>query len=106
MASENKTKRMFFIESYLIFILCNKNSPHKLINFFKHNSITSVKKNLKILPFEDIGFATLGYHRSLHKGSPVIIGKEGNKSFQIIPIIKKLLSASILNIIVVFLPGQ
>lgn len=54
-------------------------------------SIERAIRNLKTLPFEDIGFATLDHHRSLRKGFPEVIWGEGKTASQIATIIKKML---------------
>ncbi|WP_418791235.1 nickel pincer cofactor biosynthesis protein LarB [Phosphitispora sp. TUW77] len=45
---------------------------------------------LKILPFEDIGYAKLDHHRNLRKGFPEVVFCEGKTSLHISEIIKKL----------------
>jgi len=55
-------------------------------------SIDAALNELKTLPFEDIGFATLDHHRSLRKGFPEVIWGEGKTSSQITTIIKKMLN--------------
>lgn len=46
--------------------------------------------HLKILPFEDLGFAHLDHHRQLRTGMPEVIYCEGKAPDQILQIIKKL----------------
>jgi NCAIR mutase (PurE)-related protein len=55
-------------------------------------SINTALQELKTLPLEDIGFATLDHHRTLRKGFPEVIWGEGKTSAQIVGIIKKMLS--------------
>jgi NCAIR mutase (PurE)-related protein len=45
---------------------------------------------LKLLPFEDLGFTRIDHHRSLRKGFPEVIWGEGKTSGQILSIIKQL----------------
>jgi hypothetical protein len=45
---------------------------------------------LKLLPFEDLGFTRIDHHRSLRKGFPEVIWGEGKTSEQILPIIRQL----------------
>jgi hypothetical protein len=54
-------------------------------------SIDAALAQLKSLPFEDIGFATLDHHRTLRKGFPEVIWGEGKTAPQIIAIIKNML---------------
>jgi hypothetical protein len=54
-------------------------------------SIDTALAQLKSLPFEDIGFATLDHHRTLRKGFPEVIWGEGKTAPQIIAIIKNML---------------
>ncbi len=54
-------------------------------------SINGAINELKTLPFEDIGFATLDHHRSLRKGFPEVIWGQGKTASQITTIIKKML---------------
>ena len=55
-------------------------------------SIDAALFQLKSLPLEDIGFATLDHHRSLRKGFPEVIWGAGKTASQIITIVKKMLS--------------
>ena len=55
-------------------------------------SIDTALFQLKSLPFEDIGFATLDHHRSLRKGFPEVIWGADKTASQIITIVKKMLS--------------
>jgi NCAIR mutase (PurE)-related protein len=45
---------------------------------------------LKLLPFEDLGFTRIDHHRSLRKGFPEVIWGEGKTSEQILPIMRQL----------------
>jgi NCAIR mutase (PurE)-related protein len=45
---------------------------------------------LKLLPFEDLGFTRIDHHRSLRKGFPEVIWGEGKTSRQILPIMRQL----------------
>lgn len=54
-------------------------------------SVDAALGQLKSLPFEDIGFASLDHHRTLRKGFPEVIWGEGKTALQIITIIKKML---------------
>jgi len=45
---------------------------------------------LKLLPFEDLGFTRIDHHRSLRKGFPEVIWGEGKTSGQILPIMRQL----------------
>ena len=48
-------------------------------------------EKLKVLPFEDIGFASIDHHRHLRRGFPEVIYGQGKKSEEIIKIIEKML---------------
>jgi NCAIR mutase (PurE)-related protein len=49
-------------------------------------SIPSAIERLKILPFEDVGFARIDHHRELRRGFPEVIFCEGKKPDQVISI--------------------
>jgi NCAIR mutase (PurE)-related protein len=57
-------------------------------------AITDVLNRLKILPFEDIGFAKIDHHRTLRKGFPEVIYGPGKTSDQLIEIVNKLSAQS------------
>lgn len=54
-------------------------------------SVDAALAQLKNLPFEDIGFASLDHHRALRKGFPEVIWGEGKTAPQIITIVKNML---------------
>jgi len=62
-------------------------------------SINDAMQKLKILPFEDLGFAKIDHHRSLRNGYPEVIYCEGKKINYIITIIKKMLECGDSNIL-------
>jgi NCAIR mutase (PurE)-related protein len=47
-------------------------------------------RELKTLPFEDIGCATIDHHRSLRQGAPETIFGEGKTAAQVLSIMKKM----------------
>jgi NCAIR mutase (PurE)-related protein len=47
-------------------------------------------QKLKLLPFEDIGFASIDHHRHLRRGFPEVIYARGKKAEEIIGIIEKM----------------
>jgi NCAIR mutase (PurE)-related protein len=47
-------------------------------------------RQLKSLPFEDLGFTRIDHHRSLRKGFPEVIWGEGKTSEQILPVMRQL----------------
>ncbi|MBC7080798.1 MAG: nickel pincer cofactor biosynthesis protein LarB [Thermoplasmatales archaeon] len=55
-------------------------------------SIEEAKKYLKILPFKDIGFAKIDFHRRLRRGIPEAIYAEGKTKEQIKKIVEEMLS--------------
>lgn len=53
-------------------------------------SVASALKQLKKLPYEDIGFAKIDHHRSLRTGVPEVIYCEGKSVSQIVGIAKRM----------------
>ncbi len=53
-------------------------------------SIPKALSQLRTLPFEDLGFASVDHHRTLRQGFPEVILCEGKTSSQILTIAKKL----------------
>lgn len=53
-------------------------------------SVDEAVESLKILPFEDIGFATIDHHRTIRKGFPEVIFGQGKTAAHIITIMKKM----------------
>ncbi len=56
-------------------------------------SIPHALRQLRTLPFEDLGFASVDHHRSLRQGFPEVILCEGKTPAQIVTIAKNLLKA-------------
>jgi NCAIR mutase (PurE)-related protein len=56
-------------------------------------SIPKALSQLRTLPFEDLGFASVDHHRPLRQGFPEVILCEGKTSAQILAIAKKLLKS-------------
>ena len=54
--------------------------------------IDEAMSQLKILPFEDIGFAKIDHHRNIRNGYPEVIYSEGKTKEQINEIFKRLLT--------------
>lgn len=54
------------------------------------SSVTSALKQLRKLPYEDIGFAKIDHHRSLRTGVPEVIYCEGKSVSQIVSIAKRM----------------
>ncbi|MBI5344870.1 MAG: 1-(5-phosphoribosyl)-5-amino-4-imidazole-carboxylate carboxylase, partial [Deltaproteobacteria bacterium] len=65
----------------------------KLIEDIKKNRISTdgALERLKILPFEELEFATLDSHRSLRQGFPEVIFGQGKTIAQIGAIIRSML---------------
>ena len=57
-------------------------------------SIPQALSHLRMLPFEDLGFASVDHHRALRQGFPEVILCEGKTSTQILAIAKKLLKSN------------
>jgi len=64
----------------------------KLMQNLKSNKIEvdDAIKELKFLPFEDLGFAKIDHHRSLRKGFPEVIFCQNKTTGQVADIVKKL----------------
>ena len=58
-----------------------------------HVSVPQAIRQLRTLPFEDLGFASVDHHRSLRQGFPEVILCEGKTPAQITGIARKLLKA-------------
>ncbi len=58
----------------------------------KKIGVDEALKELKLLPFEDLGFAKVDSHRSLRKGFPEVIMGEGKTTREITEIMKSLTS--------------
>lgn len=56
----------------------------------KKISVRKALQELKMLPFEEIGCATIDHHRPLRQGAPETIFGEGKTSAQILAIMKKM----------------
>jgi NCAIR mutase (PurE)-related protein len=56
-------------------------------------SIPQAVRQLRTLPFEDLGFASVDHHRSLRQGFPEVIFCEGKTTGQITAIARKLLKS-------------
>ena len=63
-----------------------------LLNKLKDGKIEvdAAVQKLKLLPFEDIGFASIDHHRHLRRGFPEVIYGRGKKAEEIIKIIEKM----------------
>ncbi len=53
-------------------------------------SVEDAVKTLKVLPYEDIGFACIDHHRGLRRGVPEIIYGEGKRAEDIVIIMEKM----------------
>ncbi len=56
-------------------------------------SVSNAIRQLRTLPFEDLGFASVDHHRSLRQGFPEVILCEGKTPAQITAIARKLLKS-------------
>src|SRR5210317_1851280 len=56
-------------------------------------SISQALRQLRTLPFEDLGFASVDHHRSLRQGFPEVILCEGKTPRQITAIARQLLKS-------------
>ncbi|MBI5182843.1 MAG: nickel pincer cofactor biosynthesis protein LarB [Nitrospinae bacterium] len=73
----------------------NRSSLKKLLEDLYTNKIKpdDAMEALKILPYEDIGFAKIDHHRGIRKGFPEVIYCEGKSPEQVATIAKRILSA-------------
>jgi NCAIR mutase (PurE)-related protein len=55
-------------------------------------TIDAVLERLRLMPYEDLGFARVDHHRALRRGFPEVIFGEGKSAGQIIEIIKAMLT--------------
>lgn len=56
-------------------------------------------KKLKFVPFEDIGFAKIDYHRALRKGFPEVVFCQNKTTKQVVSIVRKLASNNDVNVL-------
>jgi NCAIR mutase (PurE)-related protein len=70
----------------------NVNHLKKLLTKLKDGKIDveGVLEDLKKLPYEDMGFATLDSHRHLRQGFPEVILGEGKEPYQIVALMEKM----------------
>jgi len=63
----------------------------KLLGRVRHKSLSigDAVDELKLLPFEDLGFAKLDHHRSIRCGFPEVIYCEGKTTEQVVAIIQR-----------------
>lgn len=76
-------------------------SIKKLLEDYKDGKINTDEalQKLKILPFEDIGYAKIDHHRSLRNGYPEVIYCEGKTNDQVCGIVQKMLERGDVNIL-------
>src|SRR2546421_12287613 len=53
-------------------------------------TVESAVERLRLLPYEDIGFARLDHHRALRKGFPEVVFCEGKRVEHIVEIMQRL----------------
>ncbi len=72
----------------------NREQIRKLLEDVSNRQINvdDALDRLKILPYEDLGFAKIDSHRSLRKGFPEVIFSKGKTVEQIVAIVEKLAS--------------
>ena len=56
----------------------------------KRIKIDEAIKKLKFLPYEDLGFAKLDYHRNLRKGFPEVIFCQNKTVEQVVSLVRKM----------------
>jgi NCAIR mutase (PurE)-related protein len=72
----------------------DSNELHKLLENVKNGTvdIEHAFKEIKQLPYEDLGFAKVDHHRNIRNGYPEVIYCEGKTTYQIAEIVKKLMA--------------
>ena len=77
----------------------NERQLKRLISQVKSGAITAqdAVNRLKLLPFQDLGFAKLDTHRQLRTGFPEVVLCEGKTPEQVVAILKKLTSSLIIG---------
>lgn len=71
----------------------NSNELKKLLEDVKNGSIDieQAYKEIKALPYEDLGFAKLDHHRAIRNGYPEVIYCQGKTNAQIVEIVQRLM---------------
>jgi pyridinium-3,5-biscarboxylic acid mononucleotide synthase len=71
----------------------NPEGLNRLLQQLSHGQITveQAHQQLRSLPFEDLGFASLDHHRSLRQGFPEVVLCEGKTKAQVVAISQALL---------------
>ncbi|WP_026486559.1 nickel pincer cofactor biosynthesis protein LarB [Caldanaerobius polysaccharolyticus] len=71
----------------------NEEALKKLLEKIQTGEITVEEgiRKLKVLPFEDLGYAKIDYHRNIRTGYPEVIFCQGKKLEHIVGIVKKML---------------
>lgn len=69
----------------------NSEELKKLLEDVKNGSVEveEAYKEIKLLPYEDLGFAKLDHHRSIRNGYPEVIYCEGKTTKQIVEIVRR-----------------
>lgn len=67
-----------------------KEIMHEVKN--KKINVDEAVKKLKFMPFEDLGFAKIDYHRALRRGFPEVVFCQHKTTGQVVAIVKKLAS--------------
>ena len=73
----------------------NPESLRKLLQSVKtgQTSVDEAVERLKVLPYEDLGFARLDHHRHLRQGFPEVIFCQGKSVAQVVSISQRILAA-------------
>ncbi|MBI5789638.1 MAG: nickel pincer cofactor biosynthesis protein LarB [Candidatus Schekmanbacteria bacterium] len=72
----------------------NIESLRRLLEDIQNNncSVDEGLKKLRLLPYEDLGFACIDHHRSLRQGFPEVIFCQGKSQPQVVEIVTRLLN--------------
>ncbi|MDI3480346.1 MAG: pyridinium-3,5-biscarboxylic acid mononucleotide synthase [Tepidanaerobacteraceae bacterium] len=68
----------------------------EILEKYKNNEITLEKamENLRLLPYENLGFAMIDHHRALRRGVPEVVFCEGKTLPRIVEIVRHMLDKS------------
>ena len=73
----------------------NEQRLRELLTAYKQGAVdeSEVVRQLRHLPFESLGFASIDHHRSLRQGFPEVVLCEGKTTEQVVEISKRILAA-------------
>lgn len=80
----------------------NRNELTQLLELVKENKLSpeEAAEQIKLMPFSDLGYAKVDYHRELRSGFPEVIYSPGKTVKQIVGIVSDMLEKSSSNILI------